>query len=91
MTVLLIALVIAVVAYVYERGRHERTRLESLEKDAMIYAFQRMVMYGDEVRLPNGDRGMVCASLPDTVLVETEQGDMYSVSRWVLKPVDQEC
>lgn len=87
MIVLFIALVIAVVAYVVERRRYERTRIDTLEKDVMMYSFQRMVIHGDEVSLPNGERGIVCASLPDTVLVETMQGDVYSVSRWRLKPV----
>ena len=47
------------------------------------YSRQLNIMRGDMIILPDGQRGIVIVSASDTLIVETEKGDMYSVERWV--------
>lgn len=47
------------------------------------YSRQLNITRGDTVILPDGQRGIVIVSATDTLIVETEKGDMYSVERWV--------
>lgn len=75
--IILICVCAAFLCAVLLRGRRRSQRAVA------EYSRQLNITRGDTVILPDGQRGIVIVSATDTLIVETENGDMYSVERWV--------